>query len=141
MLGSLQKLFDPEGYAVKQRINLGVAVCLVVLYTLWKSIVELQFMVMSETTTATIHDALHISYRDGEEDRRERMETGMAGPGEVKIDYLPGVGLARIHGSRNWTPFAVLLAAALVALVLLLPVIQEARDFASGNNKRKRHRR
>ena len=141
MLGSLQKLFDPEGYAAKQRINLGVAVCLVVLYTLWRSIVEIQFMVMSETTTATILDGLHISYRDGDEDRRERLETGTSGPGEIQIDFLPGVGLARVHGSRNWTPFLVLLVAALVALVLLLPVIQEARDFAKGNNKRKRHRR
>ena len=135
-----QKYIDPEGYETNQKIKFGVLLFCIVLYTLWKSVVEVQFFFVAQTTTATILGNERIQYSDGTDTRREKLRVPDSAGDSVTIDYLPGVGLARLHGTRNLTPIIVLLVAVVVSLMLLAPVIREARDFANGTPSRRPRR-
>lgn len=133
-----QKYLDPEGYETNKKIKFASLVVCVILYAMWKSIVEVQFYFLAQTATASIMENGLIQYTDGDESRREKLRVPDKSSGSVKVDYLPGVGLARMHGTRNWTPILILLGSLSVGLILLAPVIREARDFANGTNRRKR---
>ncbi len=135
-----QKYLDPEGYETNQKIKFALVITFVILYAMWKRVVEVQFYFQAETTTASILENGLVRYMDGEESRREKLRVPETVSGSVQIDFLPGVGLARLHGTRNWTPILVLLGSLLVGLILLAPVIREARDFDNGTSRRKRKR-
>jgi hypothetical protein len=138
ILSVVQKWLDPEGYETNQKLKFGVVIVCVVLFTMWKCVVEVQFFFLAETTTAAVDENGLAYYTDGSENRREELRASDVFSSNVQVDYLPGVGLARLHGTRNWIPFVVLLVAGGIGLILLLPVIREARDYAKGSKRRGR---
>lgn len=126
-----------ESYKNRLRLRTGIAVTCIVLWAIWRSFVEVQFWIMSDTTTATSTGGRVVFYRDGEEEKRDKLEFGEAPSASFEIDYLPGVGLPRVHGTHYYGPFAILLIGGAVAFVLIWPTIKEAREYTSGKGRRR----